>query len=48
MSHATRVRPALTGHPGVRPTLHAVPWALGAGVVGVQIAFPLTGGGTRR
>ena len=46
MSHATRVRPAVTGHPGVRPTLHAVPWALGAGVVGVQIAFPLTGGGT--
>ncbi|WP_433028213.1 carotenoid biosynthesis protein [Actinomycetospora sp. CA-053990] len=46
MSHATRVRPAVTGHPGVRPTRHAVPWALGAGVVGVQIAFPLTGGGT--
>jgi uncharacterized membrane protein len=25
---------------------HALPWLLGAGVVGVQIAFPLTGGGT--
>lgn len=45
MNPATRTRPAL-GHLAGRPTMHAVPWALGAGVVGVQIAFPLTGGGT--
>jgi uncharacterized membrane protein len=45
VTRATRTRPALRGRTG-RPTPHAVPWALGAGVVGVQIAFPLTGGGT--
>jgi len=28
------------------PRPHLVPWVLGAGAVGVQIAFPLTGGGT--
>lgn len=28
------------------PRRHLVPWALGAGAVAVQIAFPLTGGGT--
>jgi uncharacterized membrane protein len=45
VSPATRTRSV----PRLRtpaPTLHAVPWALGAGVIGVQIAFPLTGGGT--
>lgn len=28
------------------PRRHLVPWVLGAGAVAVQIAFPLTGGGT--
>jgi len=44
VSPATHTSPA--PRVGARPTRHAVPWALGAGVVGVQIAFPLTGGGT--
>jgi uncharacterized membrane protein len=40
-------RATLTARHGTtRPTRHALPWVLGAGVVGVQIAFPLTGGGT--
>jgi len=46
VSPATRTRPAVRPRTPAVATLHAVPWALGAGVVGVQIAFPLTGGGT--
>jgi len=46
VSHTTHSRPAIPGHVTGHPARHAVPWALGAGVVGVQIAFPLTGGGT--
>ena len=46
MSPATRTRPAVRHRIPAVATLHAIPWALGAGVVGVQIAFPLTGGGT--
>lgn len=36
-------------HPGtsrVHHVVHALPWICGAGVIGVQISFPLTGGGT--
>ncbi|GAA4893043.1 carotenoid biosynthesis protein [Actinomycetospora straminea] len=42
----THTRPVTRRRPTLRPSWHAVPWAFGAGVVGVQIAFPLTGGGT--
>jgi uncharacterized membrane protein len=42
----TASRTSHTRRPALRPTRHAVPWLLGAAVVGVQIAFPLTGGGT--
>jgi putative membrane protein len=30
----------------LRHAVHVLPWCAGAGVIGVQIAFPLTGGGT--